>query len=219
MYQHPEYKLSLANPYRILTIRSARVRSDVEALDEYARIAILCFYDALEEQGGGTENIDETDLRQRLLDLRLHGAISLQKMNPLYLIVGSACKGKSVSEPKYKGVQGVLSDLNPENPALGRFRVNRIRCDNLEILVNALYVDSYGGLDKAKEWAARGRTALYRIKEGKTGPSNRHLIFVADGPWKPEGIAKLRASGWRVCRLNEFPDILDSVLSASESVN
>ncbi len=46
--------------------------------------------------------------------------------------------------------------------------------------------------------------------------SDVSLVFVADGPWKPEAILKLRTAGWKVIRLLEFGPTLERLLGGDD---
>jgi hypothetical protein len=204
MYQHPSYDLKLGNPFANIVIRSPRLGNDPTVIAKYISVAVDCFYQACKEQRINVAAVDHLALANKLQAFRLAAAIKLHKLNPLYLLVESACKREGYSFI-YGSCDNILSDLTAEVGALAKFHLYKIETPQGLILVNALYVDEYGGLDKAKEWAARGRTFLYKI----TGSEIRHsdvkgMIFIADGQWKPEAIKRLRIAGWDVCRPAEF---------------
>jgi hypothetical protein len=141
----------------------------------------------------------------------MHGAISMQKFNPIHIFIRAVAK-KIGANIRYEGTNNVLSDLVQDVDAVGKFDVFNIELEGVTILANGLYVDEYGGIDKAKEWSARGRAFPYRYKDGKIIRSVKAMVFVADGPWKPESIKRLREGGWIVCRPAEFLEVLKASL-------
>ena len=65
--------------------------------------------------------------------------------------------------------------------------------------------------DSANGWSARGRAFPYRFIGGKISKNVKAMVFVADGPWKPESIKRLRDGGWIVCRPSELFSVLVSL--------
>ncbi len=211
MYQHPGYDYDIGNPFNNITVRSARLGTDPDVLDEYAEIAVDCFYDALSENGITANQANTEDLDDEILDFRIGAAVKLQKLNPLYLVVESACEERGF-DYSYGSVHNILSDLADSRRAVGLFRLNKIQTEEKEILVNALWVVEYGGHNKSKEWSARGRSFPYRLMEGEVEVEDRELILIADGMWEETPIRRLRSGGWKVCRLPEFEETLEEVL-------
>lgn len=205
--------LSLGNPFNQLSIKSERFMASPTEHLKYSQSIGEVFDEIILEGSNLATSIEE--LGKRLLGLRLHGAISLQKLNPLHLVVQAEAE-KLGASVHYGLVDNVISDFATDNTATGRFKIFSIIRGVDEVLVNALYVDDYGGLDKAKEWASRGRSFLYRFDEDSGIKKRRRaLLFVADGSWKPESIRKLRAAGWKVIRLSEFGSTLEALLGDS----
>src|SRR5690606_33983924 len=90
MYQHPGYTQGLANPYRNVVIRSDYLSSAPADLDEYATLAVDCFYSARQEQEGtDSASLSRDALEEALLQRRLGAAIKLNRLNPLYLVVSA----------------------------------------------------------------------------------------------------------------------------------
>ncbi len=211
MYQHSGYDYSIGNPFNNITVRSARLGTDPDVLDEYAEIAVDCFYNALNENGITVGQANTEDLDDEILDFRIGAAVKLQKLNPLYLVVESVCEERDF-DYSYGSVKNILSDLAASQQAVGRFRLNKIQTGEKEILVNALWVDEYGGPDKAKEWSARGRSFPYRLTDGEVEQEDRELVLIADGPWNEDAVRRLRSGGWKVCRLDDFRDLVDEII-------
>lgn len=197
------------DPVSHLAPKTQRFRASPDAqIGVYARDISQAFWEFMKERNISITNVQVNDLALRLLLLRLDGASKLQNLNPLYLLIESVCEeGGLVCS--YGSSENFLSDLVSDVEALGKFKLYRINAPTGVILVNALYVDEYGGLDKAKEWSARGRSFPYRFtKAGIRQSSVVKMIFIADGAWKSEAISRLRAAGWDVCRPSEFRERL-----------
>ena len=212
MFQHPNYNLSLGNPYNNITIRSPRLGRDPGELRQYASVAADCIFQACQDfaPSGGEPGADE--LEGALLRFRISASMKLQKLNPLHLVVQAEADGLHASA-HYGAVENVISDFASDSAATGRFRLFLVSRKGHEVLVNAVYADAQGDIHKAKEWASRGRSFLYRYDD-EVGITRRSasLVFVADGPWSQEAIKKLRTAGWIVIRLEKLGETLSILL-------
>lgn len=198
---------NLGNPFNQMSYKSARFMSKPDTHKQYASAVIETYTNLLPSRIDNLP-VSEYHLATRLLQHRMFGAISMQKFNPLHLLITSVCKEMGFSI-RYESASNLLSDLASNIKALGKFKVFKIGTPNGTILVNTLYVDSYGGLDKGKEWSARGRSFPYRFQNNQLTHSNlQGMILVADGAWKTEALRKLRMGGWHICRPANFQDEL-----------
>ena len=202
--------LGLGNPYNQLSYMSDRFMASPKAHVAYAT-AIGEVFDTLIVESANLATSPAV-LGRRLLDLRLYGVMRLQKLNPLHLVVRAMAEQLDASVC-YGAVDNVIADFASNSQATGRFKLFTVSKSNRCVLVNAIYADAQGDIHKAKEWASRGRSFPYRYEEDSgITRSEVSLLFVADGPWKPEAILKLRTAGWKVIRLEEFSDELSAAL-------
>lgn len=211
MFSSADYTESLANPFNNITTKAPRVIRSESPRKSYIQPAVRSFRRLSKLNTPLAGQLALRTLSERLLKLRMHGAISMQKFNPIHIFIRAVAK-KIGAEIRYEGTNNVLSDLVQDVDAVGKFDVFNIEFEGVTILANGLYVDEYGGLDKAKEWSARGRAFPYRYKDGKITKSVKAMVFVADGPWKAESIKRLREGGWIVCRPAEFLEVLKANL-------
>jgi hypothetical protein len=208
MFQDPQYIDSLGNPFNNLTVRSQRLLAANDRSERFVKVAVRAFERLLDNDLVPQGELAHRALALRLLNLRFAGAIRLQGFNPLHILIEVACTVHGF-DYQYGGTDNLLSDMASDIEALGRFHIYRVVTPRGTVLVNALYVDEYGGLDKAKEWSARGRTFLYHLSNGDIASSSvTSMIFVVDGPWHEHAIARLRAGGWDVCRPQQLNDRL-----------
>ena len=215
MFNSADYGETLANPFNNITTKAPRVLKSDDVLVQYVKPAVTAFQRLRKTHTAVTGSQAEFVLSSRLLKLRMHGAISMQKFNPVHIFIRAVAAGIN-AKIKYGGVNNILSDLVHDVDAVGKFDVFTIELNDSVVLANGLYVDKYGGLDKAKEWAARGRAFPYRLVQGKVIQAVSAMIFVADGPWKSESIKRLREGGWIVCRPGEFADVLKDALTGGD---
>lgn len=211
MFSSADYTESLANPFNNITTKAPRVIRSESPRKSYIQPAVRSFRRLSKLNTPLAGQLALRTLSERLLKLRMHGAISMQKFNPIHIFIRAVAK-KIGAEIRYEATNNVLSDLVQDVDAVGKFDVFNIEFEGVTILANGLYVDEYGGLDKAKEWSARGRAFPYRYKDGKITKSVKAMVFVADGPWKTESIKRLREGGWIVCRPAEFLEVLKANL-------
>jgi len=208
MYRHADYHFPLGNPFNYLAIRSSRLGSDVTFLRKLVSIATHVFFESLQEKNLNLQTLSEALLVQRLQSFRMEAAIKLQKLNPLHLLIKSVATELGLS-CDYGGVRHLFSDRSAYKSAPGAIRLFRLSHENgSEILINTLSVDIYGGLDKAKEWAARGRMLRYHNVDGKLEEKPWKLLLLLDGPWKKEAVLRLQRAGWSICRVDDFRETL-----------
>jgi hypothetical protein len=156
---------------------------------------------------------DSNTIADRLLALRLDGAIKLRGLDPLFLVSNGVCATLGLRLEK-TSVVTIASDLAGQ-VAVGRFEVFGITPDGTSktVLLNAVAVHDNHGDDKSKEWGARRLATLYRMEVGKIRKSEyQEGIFVLDGEWKDKDVARLHRSGWNhVVRLADLEKTLRSV--------
>jgi hypothetical protein len=182
--------------------------------DVIVSMKIVCGIKFIDEQSS-----DPYEIADRILDLRLDGAIKLRKLDPLYLVAAGICKSLGLNLEKMSVVT-IASDLAGQ-VAVGRFEVFGITPDGRQkaVLLNTVAVHDGHGDDKSKEWGARRLATLYRISEGKVRMSEyQEGIFVIDGEWKDKDVARLYRSGWNhVVRMADLEATLRAVFQITET--
>lgn len=209
MFGHPNYTQSIGNPYNNITIRSPRLGSDLTDLSEYVDVAVEIFFDIALEKEINVRDLSLMDIANKLLTLRMDAAIKLQKLNPLYVAIEDFARGLLL-EINYGGTQSFLSDLsNPSDP-VGKYDLYHITDGNKTLLANAIAVHDNNGDHKSKEWGARRKSTLYRLRDGNVVRSEYpDALFVLDGEWRQKDINRLYASGWNhVIYLNQLEAFL-----------
>jgi len=128
------------------------------------------------------------------------------------LVIEKICEEKSVKMSKIK-VPSIITRL-AKNNRVGVFELYLISGNNRQVLLNAVAADD-NPQDKAKEWSARRLALLYDIRQGNFVHSEYDdSIFVIDGIWDDEDVARLQRGGWsRVCRLSELDETLRDVFN------
>jgi hypothetical protein len=176
---------------------------------------VVCGKDYLMNQ-----TTDIAEIAERLLGLRLDGAIKLRKLDPLFLVAAGICGTLGLQLAK-TSVITITSDLAGQ-VAVGRFEVFGVTAVGLskEALLNTVAVHDGHGDDKSKEWGARRLATLYRMEEGKVRKSAYpEGIFILDGEWKDKDVARLYRSGWNhVVRMAELESTLRSVFGISKTL-
>lgn len=210
MIAHPDYTLTLGNPFNNITIRSPRLGANPANLTIFRNVALAVFHDALEARPDGTgPEMPTQDLADRLLKLRLVGSMRLQKLDPLDLMVRAAAQ-RSGCNCAEEGVRSVLSDLAAET-AVASFDFTIITHPDSDqrVFVNAIAAEG-NPKDKAKEWGARKLAVLYRQIDGQCVPTGQVTsIFVIDGLWNPSDVIRLHRSGWvHVIRMAQLETLL-----------
>ncbi len=215
MVTHPDYTLRLGNPYNNITIRSDRLGSDRGILDIYLNVALAVFEEQLNDAAGDEGlNMSPSELDDRLLQLRMTGAMRLQYLEPLSLIFRSIARELDLNI-ETRRIQSVLSDLGEES-AVGAFDFWVVRNDERTIQVFANAIAAEGNpRDKAKEWGARRFATLYRIDgEEIENLSEQKAIFVIDGIWAQSDVTRLYRSGWNyVVRMGQLENTLREIFS------
>lgn len=213
MYQHPDYKYNLGNPFNNITIRSPRLGSNQDVLKDYASVAASCFEDAYRTGDRSIFAKSDHELQSRFVALRTGAAIKLQKLNPLYLVIESVAKELGLTAT-YQESPSFLSDLSDPTDPVGKYDLYHVSDGKTVVLVNALYIgEGYGSDHKADEWSARRRSLGYRSDSAGVHPVKRAgYIFVVDGVWTDKSIKKLHAAGWtHVIRLSELESVIKDI--------
>ena len=219
MAAHPDYSLSLANPFNNITIRSPRLQATTANLAIYRNVMFAVFNEGLAAApsflGAG---ISVTELADSLLKLRQVGVMRMQRFDPLDLIVRTISAELKCSVED-GAVTSILSDLGDE-PALGRFDFTVVNGPDRRSVILLQAIAAEGNpRDKAKEWGARRFATLYRAPEGiaVSGESN-HAVFVIDGTWNQSDVTRLYRCGWsRVIRLGQLDRTLREIFGLREN--
>jgi hypothetical protein len=158
-------------------------------------------------------------LSERLLLLRLNGAMKLRKLDPLLLVLAEECDELGLVLQKLS-ISSVIGDL-ASTDAVGRFELYAICRGEHTVLVNAVSVHDGHGDDKSKEWGARRLATLHRFENGEFRPSGYEQgLFVLDGEWEDKDVARLYRCGWNhVCRLGDVEKTLKKIFCLKDKVN
>jgi len=219
MFSHPNYKMSLGNPFNNIAIRSSRLSSNEENLENYQEVAIKVFFAEVEKRNFKPTDITIEKLADILLKFRVDAAIKLRKLDPLSLIVIGIVNRLNLSLNPVR-VKSIIGDL-AQYSAVAMFVLFEIAAEHQEkkILANFLSVHDNHGDDKSKEWGARRLATLYRRIDGKFRRSEyQEAIFALDGEWKNKDVARLYRSGWNhVVRLDDLEDKLREIFGIEEA--
>jgi hypothetical protein len=208
MFVDPNYLGSIGNPFNNLTIRNSSVLSNDAVRESVLQTAFAAYRGFLAVAQRETIFCSSRVLATRLLGLRLDALVKRHSLNPLEIVIEETCAGLG-AELAYGTVENVVSGASLDPESAGHYRVYWATAGDRRVLINALYVDDYGGRDKAKEWAARGRSFLYRLADGVVLDSNFDgMVMVLDGPWHSESVNKLERCGWVTCRPSELRQVL-----------
>ena len=212
MYSDPGYLGSLGGPFNFLTIRSGSILSRSEIRDSVLATAFSAYQHFVSIAQPETINCGQRALATRLLELRLGALVKRHSLNPLEIVIEETCTELGL-DLEYGTIGNIVSDASSDPGSAGHYRVYWATSGDRKVLINALYVDEYGGRDKAKEWAARGRSFLYRLSDGRVLVSNyTAMVMVLDGPWHSESVGKLERSGWVACRPADLASVLQNSL-------
>jgi len=212
MFANPGYIGSIGNPFNNLTIRNTSVLSKAETRDSVLATAFAAYNGFLAAAERQTIFCDALAMATRLLSLRLDALVKRHSLNPLEIVIEETYKELGLNL-EYGTVGNIVSDASSDPETAGHYRVYWAMSEEKKVLINALYVDEYGGRDKAKEWAARGRSFLYRLNNGQVLISNyTAMVMVLDGPWHAESVGKLERSGWTTCRPAGLVGVLQEYL-------
>lgn len=210
IFADPEYTGSISNPFNNLTIRNQSVlRGHVKV--SVVRTAVKAF-SALMRDDPTSAVVDAHELATRLLSLRLDALVKRHSLNPIDIVIEEVCRGMDLPVERVV-VRNVLADASLDPDSAAQYRVYVAEGRGPKILINGLYVDDYGGRDKAKEWSARGRSFLYRLVDGTVRPSGlRSMIMVLDGDWHESAVQMLQRSGWVTCRPGQLRAVIAAVV-------
>lgn len=215
MVVHPDYSLRLGNPYNNITIRSGRLGQDQEKIDIFSSVALATFWEQLEMAANDEgPNMSAGELEDRLLQLRMTGAMRLRHLEPLSLMFRSIAKEIGLNLETQR-IQSVLSDLG-EEVAVGAFDFWSVSNGDISTVVLANAIAAEGNpRDKAKEWGARRFASLYRLPGGNLqNCSGQKAIFVIDGIWEQSDVTRLYRSGWDyVVRMGDLENALCEVFA------
>ncbi len=203
---------NFGDPVSHLAPKTARLRGLSEQnLEIYAEEITTAFFSMANERRVRLDNLQVQDLGRSLLRLRLEGAIRLQMLNPLYLVLESVAAQLGLVATE-QGTHSFLSDLSGTADQVGRVGLYHITDGNKILLANAVAVHDHHGDDKSKEWGARRRSTLYRMQRRTiTESPYQDSLFVLDGEWGQRDVERLHRSGWnRIVRLGDLEEELRS---------
>lgn len=207
----------LGNPFNQLSYKSARFMSAPETHAAYAE-GVITVFDTIRTANTGSLAASVEQLAERLLELRLDGAIKLRKLDPL-LLVGSGEASRVGASMEKLAAKSIVSDLAGVS-AVGRFEAYLIQKppSSSAIVINAVAVHEGNGDHKSKEWGARRLATLYRFVGGKVQKSEyQNALFVIDGEWTDKDVARLYRSGWnRVVRVADLEKTLIEIFGVQE---
>ncbi len=202
---HKDYSSSLANPYPNIVIKSGFAGRRIADL---AGIITDIYFD----NGGTPSDLVWEQLSARLLQFRRGSLIKLHSVNPLRILIDEWAHANSV-ELAYASPDNIVSSFLDDDTGTAEYKVTVARRGDKCIYINAIYVDTYGGLDKAKEWSARGRAFQYRLNGTDVAKTQIDgMLFVADGHWKPKALARLSAGGWSITTPSRFSAAANAML-------
>lgn len=207
---------NLGNPFNQISYKSDRFMSALDAHDDYVTGIVTVTKMFLDENAPQVAK-DADELAKRLLVLRLDGALKLQKLNPLYLVLERVCQELGLNI-LYHSTHNYLSDLSGYRSPSEKFFTYSISRSDKKILANAVAVHDGNGDHKSKEWGARRRATFYRLRGHIIRPSEfREALFVLDGEWGNKDVQRLYRSGWtRICRLGELATTLRDIFQIKE---
>jgi len=202
---HKDYSSSLANPYPNIVIKSGFAGRRIADL---AGIISDIYFD----NGGTPSDLLWEQLSARLLQFRRGSLIKLHSVNPLRILIDEWAHANSV-ELAYASPDNIVSSFLDDDTGTAEYKVTVARRGDQCIYINAIYVDTYGGLDKAKEWSARGRALQFRFNGTDVAKTQIDgMLFVADGHWKPKALARLSAGGWCITTPSQFSAAANAML-------
>jgi hypothetical protein len=208
-------------PFNHITGKFERLMNCPEHFQKYSQASAEIFQSICAEKGINLQNsgIVLSEIETKLLELRIDGAIKLQRFNPLYEVVESVVNELGVNI-NFEHIKSLIFDLAGGRGRLGKYDAAIIKNSTKSILVVAVAVHDHHGDDKSKEWGARRRAILYRLKDGETKPSEfDDALFIIDGEWEDKDINRLHNSGWnRICRLGELENELCEIFGITKPV-
>lgn len=198
-------------PFNNITGRFERLMGCPNHWKPYATFAVEVFAELCTEKGQSVAKltVDSKMLEDRLLRLRIDGAIKLQKFNPLYaVLIEESSKLGLVCEPIK--VKSLVFDLAGGKGRLGKYNAFKVADTKTSVLVVPVAVHDNNGDHKSKEWGARRLASLYRCEKNVVRLSEfQAAIYVLDGDWKDKDVARLHRSGWNyVIRLGQLESTL-----------
>lgn len=207
-------------PYNNITGRFERMMGCPDHFRPYSKFACEVFYEFCSGKGIAVSPLENeaSELADLLLSARLDGAVKLQRLSPLDLIVESEAAHLDLSCEKIK-VKSLAFDLAGGKGRLGKYDTLEVADGKTKCMVVAVAIHDNHGDDKSKEWGARRLASLYRMEQGKIRKSEyQEGIFVIDGEWKDKDVARLHRSGWNhVVRLTDLETTLRSVFGIKKS--
>ena len=201
-------------PFNHISGRFERLLGCPEHFGSYAEYAVDVFSEICAEDHIDDKYIESAQswLPDAILNLRLDGAMKLQKFNPLYACLIEMCGafGLVVTPERIKSI---TFDLAGGKGRLGKYDAMTIQRDGKIVLTLAVSVHDRNGDHKSKEWGARRLATLYRMQTGKVQQSAyADGLFILDGEWEDKDIARLHRSGWNhICRLGELDATLQKI--------
>lgn len=207
----------LGNPFNQISYKAKRFMGKPQVHSSYCQgvqnIAQKIKFEQLDEIAN-----DSIELSNRLLELRLDGAIKLQKLNPIYLVLESLCRHLKLHY-KYEGTLSIISDMANAARGVGKFNVYHISNPSKKRSIAVpVSVHDANGDHKSKEWGARRRALGYRYLDGNIKPAPfDEALFIIDGDWEAKHVERLHRAGWnRIIRLDRLEETLKDIFGSQE---
>lgn len=202
---------NLGNPFNQMSYKSDRFMSAPETHEEYVH-GFVNIAKSIATQSSNQLAASPKILSERILALRIDGAVKLQKLNPLHLVLEKISETLRLSF-SYNSTHNFLSDVSGHRTPAEKFYTFHLSNGSKKIIVNGVAVHDHNGDHKSKEWGARRRATLYRLQRGKIIPSEfQDALFVLDGDWGVKDVKRLYRSGWnRICRLGGLEEDLKDI--------
>lgn len=202
---------NLGNPFNQISYKSDRFMANGNTHGTYIEGFSVCFSQLLNDEASNLASSPQ-ELANRLLKLRLSGAIKLQKLNPLYLVSEGVFQSLGLSY-SYRSTNSILADFAGSNSAVAKHKLYHVEYGGQTALVCPIAAHDNNGDHKSKEWGARRLSTLYRVIGGNIQNSGyENGIFVLDGEWSQKDVSRLYRSGWNyIVRLAELEGILQEI--------
>jgi hypothetical protein len=208
-------------PYNNITGKFERLMGCPHHFEQYAEYAVDVFFEFTKLAGITTTPlaIGAQELADGILSLRLDGAVKLQRLNPLNVVLQAECSALGLVATPVK-VESLVFDLAGGKGRLGKYDVFEFAKGQKKVMAVAVAVHDNHGDDKSKEWGARRQSSLYRIDQKGAHPSvYQDALFVLDGEWTDKDVGRLHRSGWnRIVRLAELESALRDIFGISKTI-
>jgi hypothetical protein len=201
-------------PYNNITGKFERLMGCPHHFSDYSGYAVDVFLEFTRASQISITPVEMSplELANGILELRLDGAVKLQRLNPLNIILQACCADLGIVASQVKS-ESLVFDIAGGKGRLGKYDVFELSYGHSKIMAISVAVHDNNGDHKSKEWGARRLSTLYRLNEHGVRPSEyQNALFVLDGEWTDKDVARLHRCGWnRVVRLGQLEDTLREV--------